>query len=169
MADSFVMYKSYVEAARKFPKDKQLSFYDWIIDYAIYGKEPDFSSEPPEMQFALDVVFGQIKASISASLSRYEACVENGKKGGRPKGTKNLKNQTENQSKNQCGNQTQNQRHNLNKNYNLNVNSLSVSEEGAKAPPPPRRDEDVKPFKTGGKNYEEYTAPDGERRVRQIG
>jgi hypothetical protein len=131
VADSFVMYKSYIEAARKFPKDKQLAFYDWIIDYAIYDVEPDFSAEPPEMQFALDVVFGQIKTSITASIKRYEACVENGKKGGRPKGTKNLKNQTENQSKNQCGNQTQNQRHNLNKNYNLNDNSYySVSEVG---------------------------------------
>jgi hypothetical protein len=91
------------------------------------------------MQFALDVVFGQIKTSITASIKRYEACVENGKKGGRPKTTNNLKNQTKNQTKNQSNNQSgnqtdnqrQNQRHNLNKNYNLNDNSYnSVSEVG---------------------------------------
>lgn len=170
MADSFVMYKSYVETARKFPKDKQLNFYDWIIDYAIYGKEPDFSSESPEMQFALDVAFGQIKASVSASLSRYEACIENGKKGGAPKGNQNAKKQPK-QPKKQPDNQPKEQpKNNLNKNYNYNFNdnSLSATEEGAKAPPPPRRDENVKPFEMGGKRYEEYTATDGERRVRQI-
>ena len=141
MADSFVMYKSYIEAARKFPKDKQLAFYDWIIDYAINDIEPDFSAEPPEMQFALDVVFGQIKTSITASIKRYEACVENGKKGGRPKTINDLKNQTKNQSNNQSGNQTDNQRRNqrdnLNKNDNVNDNSYSVSEVGVPNGPTP--------------------------------
>lgn len=150
MADSFVMYKSYIEAARKFPKDKQLAFYDWIIDYAIHDIEPDFSAEPPEMQFALDVVFGQIKTSITASIKRYEACVENGKKGGRPKTINNLKNQTKNQSNNQSENQTdnqrQNQRDNLNKNDNVNDNSYSVSEVGGlTAPPPPRKRNELTP------------------------
>ena len=167
MVESFVMYKSYIDAARKFPKEKQLNFYDWIIDFAIYGIEPDFSSEPPELQFALDVVFGQIKTSVSASISRYEACVVNGKKGGRPKKENNLNNQTKNQSKNQTGNQRQNQTQNLNKNYNYNNNSLSVSEGGGLiTSPPPHKG--CERFQVKGKWYEEYIADDGEKRVRPI-
>ena len=142
MAESFVMYKSYIEAARKFPKDKQLAFYDWIIDYAIYDVEPDFSAEPPEMQFALDVVFGQIKASVSASISRYEACIENGKKGGNPnfkKGRPNPYYKSKNSSTLTSDNITQiTNGDNLNKNDNVNDNSYnSVSEVGVPNGPTP--------------------------------
>lgn len=136
MPDSFVLYRSYIETARKFPKDKQLAFYDWIIDFALDGTEPDFSQESPEMQFALDLVFGQIKVSLSASMSRYEACIANGKKGGAPRGNQNAKKQPK-QPKKQPDEQPKN---NLNKNDNVNDNSYySVSEVGGlTAPPPPR-------------------------------
>ena len=145
MADSFVIYRSYIETARKLPADKQLSFYNWLIDFALDDIEPDFSAEPPEMQFALDVVFGQIKASVSASISRYEACIENGKKGGNPnfkKGRPNPYYKSKNFSTLTSDNITQitngdNQRDNLNKNDNVNDNSYSVSEVGVPNGPTP--------------------------------
>lgn len=131
MADSFVIYRSYVESARKLPENKQLDFYNWLIDFALDGVEPDFSAESPEMRFALDLVFGQIKESVSASIKRYEACVENGKKGGAPRGNKNAKKQPK-QPEKQPDNQPKKQpKNNLNKNDNVNDNSYySVSEVG---------------------------------------
>lgn len=143
MADSFVIYRSYVESARKLPEDKQLDFYNWLIDFALDDIEPDFSAESPEMRFALDLVFGQIKESVSASIKRYEACVENGKKGGAPRGNQNAKKQPKKQPDNQPKKQPKN---NLNKNDNVNDNSYSVSEEGAlSAPPPPRKRDELTP------------------------
>ena len=133
MADSFVIYRSYIETARKLPVDKQLSFYNWLIDFALDDIEPDFSAESPEMQFALDLVFGQIKESVSASLKRYEVCVENGKKGGAPRENKNAKKQPK-QPEKQPEKQPKN---NLNKNDNVNDNSYSVSEVGVPNGPTP--------------------------------
>lgn len=133
MADSFVIYRSYIETARKLPADKQLSFYNWLIDFALDDVEPDFSVESPEMRFALDLVFGQIKESVSASLKRYEVCVENGKKGGAPRGNQNAKKQPK-QPKKQPEKQPKN---NLNKNDNVNDNSYSVSEVGVPNGPTP--------------------------------
>jgi hypothetical protein len=135
MADSFVIYRSYIETARKLPADKQLSFYNWLIDFALDGTEPDFSEESPEMRFALDLVFGQIKESVSASIKRYETCVENGKRGGAPRGNQNAKKnnpkQPEKQPKKQPDNQPEKQpKNNLNKNDNVNDNSYYSASEG---------------------------------------
>lgn len=134
MADSFVIFRTYVEAARKLSAEKQLAFYNWLIDFALDGAEPDFSEESPELQFALDLLFGQIKASLTASKKRYEASVSNGKKGGRPRGQNNLKKP----SKNQTRNQTQNQTHNPNDNVNVNDNYYCTSSgEGLRPHSPP--------------------------------
>jgi hypothetical protein len=146
VADSFVMYKSYIEAARKFPEDKQLAFYNWLIDFALDDIEPDFSAETPEMQFALDLVFGQIKESVSASIKRYKSSVENGRKGGNPnfkKGQPNPYYKKKDFSTVNSDNITQD---NLNKNDNVNDNSYSVSEVGGlTAPPPPRKRDELTP------------------------
>ena len=146
MADSFVMHKSYIEAARKLPKDKQLDFYNWLIDFALDDIEPDFSTETPEMQFALDLVFGQIKESVTASIKRYKSSVENGRKGGNPnfkKGHPNPYYKKKDFSTVNSDNITQD---NLNKNDNVNDNSYSVSEVGGlTAPPPPRKRNELTP------------------------
>jgi hypothetical protein len=146
MADSFVIYRSYIESARKLPKDKQLDFYNWLIDFALDDVEPDFSAETPEMQFALDLVFGQIKESVSASIKRYKSSVENGRKGGNPnfkKGQPNPYYKKKDFSTVNSDNITQD---NLNKNDNVNDNSYSVSEVGGlTAPPPPRKRDELTP------------------------
>ena len=134
MADSFVIYRSYIETARKLPADKQLAFYNWLIDFALDGSEPDFSEESPEMCFALDLVFGQIKESVTASIKRYETCVENGKRGGAPRGNQNAKKNNPKQPEKQPRKQPEN---NLNKNDNVNDNSYSVSEVGVPNGPTP--------------------------------
>jgi hypothetical protein len=148
MADSFVMYRSYIEAARKLPVDKQLSFYNWLIDFALDDIEPDFSAESPEMRFALDLAFGQIKESVSASIKRYKSSVENGKKGGNPnfkKGQPNPYYKKKDFSTVNSDNITQDNL-NYNDNVNGNYNSLSVSEVGGlTAPPPPRKRNELTP------------------------
>ena len=157
MADSFVMYRSYIETARKLPVDKQLSFYNWLIDFALDDVEPDFSAESPEMQFALDLVFGQIKESITASIKRYKSSVENGKKGGNPnfkKGQPNPYYKKKDFSTVNSDNITQD---NLNKNDNVNDNSYSVSEVGVPNGPTPSthgkseeiNEEDLPPYMRG--------------------
>lgn len=149
-----MMYKSYIETARKMPEDKQLAFYNWLIDFALDDIEPDFSAESPEMQFALDLVFGQIKESISASIRRYKSSVENGRKGGNPnfkKGQPNpyYKKKDFNALK---GEKITQDNLNYNDNVNDNYNSLGVSEEGdLPSPPPPRTEKKKKELPKGWK------------------
>ena len=142
------MYKSYIETARKLPKDKQLAFYDWIIDFALHDIEPNFSNESADLQFALDLVFGQIKESVSASIRRYKTSVENGKKGGNPnfkKGRPNPYYKKKDFNALKGENITQDNL-NYNDNVNDNYNSLGVSEEGdLPSPPPPRKRNELTP------------------------
>lgn len=79
MRDSFIFFNSYYDAIRELPDEEQGQIYKAIIDYALDQIEPNGLSFIGKMCFKL------IKPTIDASLSRYDANVENGKKGGRPK------------------------------------------------------------------------------------
>ncbi len=77
--ESFVFYKSFYKAIKKIPKKYQLELYDAIAQYSLTGNEPENLSGTASAMFVL------IKPNIDSSQRRYEASVENGKKGGRPK------------------------------------------------------------------------------------
>ncbi len=77
--DSFVFYKSFYDAIKKIPEEYQLELYNAILSYSLEGIEPNNLSPVAEAMFIL------IKPNIDSSQKRYEASVENGKKGGRPK------------------------------------------------------------------------------------
>ena len=159
--NSFLCYRSYLEATDMLPEEKRWTFFRSIIVYAIDGIDPEFEDYDEKLAFTL------MKANIDSCNKRYSASVENGKKGGRPpkNGDKKTHEKPSNNLKPKPS-QNLNKDKDDNKDYNPYP---SVSVEGAlNAPPPPRGDENVKPFNMGGKKYEEYTAPDGERRVRQI-
>ena len=79
MKDSFVFYKSFYDAIKKIPEEYQLELYNAILSYSLEGLEPSNLSPIAEAMFIL------IKPNIDSSQKRYEASVENGKKGGRPK------------------------------------------------------------------------------------
>lgn len=102
MRESFIFFSSYYEAISELPAEEQGQIYKAIIDYAIACKEPEGLSTIGKLCFKL------ISPTIDASINRYNACVENGKKGGAPKGNKNASKGTQKQPKNNQ-NTTENQ------------------------------------------------------------
>ena len=79
--DSFVFYKSMFDAIEKIPDLKtQAEAYRTIALYGLCGIEPNKDANP-----YVQIIFTQSKVVIDSSKRRYEACIENGKKGGRPK------------------------------------------------------------------------------------
>ena len=73
MANSFVFYESFRDATRNLPANERLALYESIIDYALYGDEPQ------GLGGVLDVAFKLIRPQIDANSQRRS----NGKKGGR--------------------------------------------------------------------------------------
>lgn len=69
----FTFHRSFYEAVKDMPKDIRLEVFTAIMEYALYGRQPE-ALKP----FA-NSIFTLIKPSIDVSTSRYE----NGKKGGR--------------------------------------------------------------------------------------
>lgn len=119
--ESFVFYKSFYEAINKLPEEYQLELMKVIMIY-------NFEEELPKMSPVVEAMFTLIKANIDKASQRYEASVENGKKGGAPKGNDNAKKQPRNNLKttqnnlNQPGLNLKQPRNNLNDNDNDNDN-----------------------------------------------
>jgi hypothetical protein len=63
--------------------DIKAQAYDIIVGYALYGKKPKTD------EMILKIIFEMVKPIIENSGKRYNASIENGKKGGAPKGNKN--------------------------------------------------------------------------------
>ena len=87
-SNSVIILRSYWESIKDLPDDKQLLFLKTIIEYGMDNIEPEFTGM--EKSFWI-----QIKTTIDSSIKRYNASVENGKKGGAPKGNNNAKKQSE--------------------------------------------------------------------------
>lgn len=116
MRNSFIFYSSYYEAISELPDEEQGLIYKAIIDYGIAKKEPKKLTPACKMCFRL------IRPTIDAALSRYDASVENGKKGGAPKGNSNAQKQPKNNPKT-----TQNQpRNNLDQTQKQAKNNLDM-------------------------------------------
>ena len=93
--ESFIFYKSFYDAIKKIPEEYQLELYNALSEYCFEGKEPENISGIAEAMFIL------MKPNIDSAEKRYNASVENGKKGGRPKKNKNLKKPSKNLIKTQ--------------------------------------------------------------------
>lgn len=77
MRDSFVFYRSFINAIRKIKRaEDRLTLYDAIADYALDDVDPG-----EDVSEIIAVLMETIKPQIDANNNRYE----NGKKGGRPK------------------------------------------------------------------------------------
>ena len=70
-----VIYKSFYEAIKGLPDDIRLALHDAIMEYGLYGIEPE------KLDPVARCVFVLIKPQIDANNRKYE----NGKKGGRPR------------------------------------------------------------------------------------
>lgn len=109
--ESFIFYASFDEALKELPDKSRLKIYDAICDYALRGKEPDFSGVEK-------AVFSLIKPQIKANLQRYE----NGKKGGAPKNNQNAAKEKRENNQNSTEEQPKNNQKQANENVNVNVN-----------------------------------------------
>lgn len=82
--NSFVFYDSFYNALSMIKdNDIKAQAYDIIVGYALYGKKPKTN------EMILKIIFEMVKPIIENSGKRYNASIENGKKGGAPKGNKN--------------------------------------------------------------------------------
>lgn len=88
MAESFVFYKSFIDAVEieGLAEQDQLQILKAIIHYALSGQEPDSNSS-----ISTRLAFRLIKPQIDANNVRRE----NGFKGGRPKKNKTIGFETE--------------------------------------------------------------------------
>lgn len=97
----FIYQPSYAEARKTLKKlndDKLvIAFDDALINYAIYGEEPDFTNPILEMTWKL------IEPTLSKSVKNYKVKIENGKKKGKkdtkeePQPETTVKEQSENE------------------------------------------------------------------------
>jgi hypothetical protein len=113
MKDTFVFYRSFIESVENLSDIEQLRWLKIIINYSLDDTEPDLKGL--ELSF-----WTQLKFSIDRAQNRYNASVENGKKGGRPKKTQeNLTEPDETKNNLTKPNKTKNNlkepNHNLNK------------------------------------------------------
>lgn len=124
--NSFIFYASYYDAIKNLPEEEQGNIYKILVEYAIAQKQPKKLSATAKACFIL------IKPFLDNSINKYNASVENGKKGGAPKGNANAKKQpknnpetTQEQPKNnlKTTQHTSEKQPNINKNKNNNINN----------------------------------------------
>ena len=123
MRDSFIFYKSFVDALNNLDDETRLQCYDAISKYAITGEEPDVHG------VALSI-FSLIKPQLDANNKRYE----NGRKGGKkPNDNQNVTkaepkpNQTETKAEpNENVNVNENDNENVNENVNEKGNGVNI-------------------------------------------
>lgn len=146
MRDSFVFYRSFLEAAKFLPADLKAKVLTAIIEYALNGVED--KDEDPVVKSLLMMA----KPQIDKNNVRYE----NGKKGGRPKNNQteteekpnNNQETTKEEPKNNQTETKQEPNVNVNVNDNVNNNISSLDREECKnsdefvlkPAPPPRID-----------------------------
>lgn len=83
--DKVTFYISYGESGKLLPDDQRLKFYDSIIDYSFWGKEPKIEND------AASALFLCVKPNIDKSIETILKGRINGRKGGAPKGNQNAR------------------------------------------------------------------------------
>jgi preprotein translocase subunit SecD len=139
--DSFVILKNWAAAIEELPEEYQLETYKALMSYGLTGQMPENLSA---IARAMLVSFS---VSMENNISRYNASVENGKKGGRPKKeepkndtfeaekdteTQETKRNLEKPRKTYNNLEEPNPNLNVNDNDNVNVNVFKVSKKESK-------------------------------------
>lgn len=146
--DSFLFYRSYIEAVEKLPTDRRYTFLHSIITYALDGELPNLSG-------AEDIAFGLMKANIDSCNRRYAANVNNGKKGGRPPKNGNSKNPKKTQPKPKQ-NPNENVNDDVNKTYHHLHDDISVSDGSPLNAEPPSTQSTEKRYNVFGQELDEH-------------
>jgi len=76
--ESFIIYSEWDRAIRTAPDDVQLELYHAVMDFAQTGVKPSGLSWQAEM------LMTSIETNMKKVIEKYQASIENGKKGGRP-------------------------------------------------------------------------------------
>lgn len=77
MRKGFVFYATFAEALQRLDDADRLAAYDALVAYALEGVEPPSG--------AVGAIVMLMRPLLDASSAKYDAAVENGKKGGRPR------------------------------------------------------------------------------------
>lgn len=123
--DSFVIFKNWAEAINALPEENQLETYKALVSYGLNG------TIPKDISPIANAMLISFSTGMENNILRYNASVENGKKGGRPPKNKqeiieetqqNLDIQNENLEKpSETQQNLEEPNHNLNVNDNVNV------------------------------------------------
>lgn len=116
--ESFVFYKSFAEALNALDKETRADCYDAIVNYGLYGIEPELEGLPA-------VIFTLVKPQLDANNKKYQngkKGAEFGKLGGRPKKDGDI-------IENPIGVNKKTPNVNVNDNENVNVN-VNVNDKG---------------------------------------
>lgn len=100
--NNFVFFASFLDSINCLEDSQQLEVYKAISNYGVFGIETELSP-------VAKAIFLSIKPNLNSSLKRYNACVENGKKGGNPNLKKGEPNPYYNQKTTKQDNQKDNQ------------------------------------------------------------
>ncbi|MBQ8424437.1 MAG: hypothetical protein IJX17_08945 [Clostridia bacterium] len=128
--DSFVMFKNWSEAIEALPEEYQLETYKALSKYGLTGEMPEDISPVTK---AILISFSK---GMENNIARYNASVENGKKGGRPKKEQPSEENEQPSCENENLEKPRKTQENLTEpNHNLNVNvnvndSVNVNENG---------------------------------------
>ena len=129
MNKSFIFYESFIVAILNIRSEAvQLAMLRAIINYGLYGVEPEFNDSTG----VLDGMFTQIRYLIDAAQEKRAKRIANAKKGGAPKGNSNAQKQPKTTKNNQKQpyNVNVNDNVDVNVNVNDNVNSILPSIDG---------------------------------------
>lgn len=122
--DSFVMFKNWSEAIEALPEEYQLETYKALSKYGLTGEMPEDISPVAK---AILISFSK---GMENNIARYNASVENGKKGGRPKKEQPSEENEQPSCENENLEKPRKTQENLTEpNHNLNVN-VNVNENG---------------------------------------
>lgn len=76
--DSFIVVKNWAEAIEALPEENQLETYKALVQYGITGKIPEGISK------ICNAMLISFSKEMEYNIAKYNASVENGKRGGRP-------------------------------------------------------------------------------------
>ena len=133
MRDSFVFYRSYMEALRTLPSEQRLNLVDALISYALDGADVSLDGVEKGM-------FALIRPQLDANQQRYEnGCkgAKYGRRGGRPRNEKPQKNPNGDKGKKGKGDSDKNPK------GDNNENPIGVISENPKLTPNVNENENV--------------------------
>lgn len=141
--DSFIFYRSFIEAINMMPPKEYKEAMQAIAAYALDDVEPTNLGRYAQMAFAL------IKPQLDANTKRFE----NGCKGGRPK-TKTEPKENQNETKTEPNGTEAEPNYNVNYNYNHNPNLNDNLNNRARKPKANYSGSKISPFcSTGESTY----------------